>query len=216
MIWGNQLNTNICGKYFSLTRCFCSSLNHGTLSAAFYIIICGNINKTITKRSLLRIRIRIRPCRLFASAHKMLSVFRYIHNFQVWCSYISWASAWDFGTYHIGDQLRLSRAYADSGASNSSPFTSYRRAKRLYIWSNCMLNCDPDNFSAIKGRHFPNIWTMLLQNNKFGLRNRSALAVNCWVIMHCLEVSCKGDQITSAKCEWFICLQLVDSWSNYY
>ena len=29
------------------------------------------------------------------------------------------------------------------------------------------------------------------------LRNRLALAVNCWVIIHCLEVSCKGDQITS-------------------
>ena len=26
------------------------------------------------------------------------------------------------------------------------------------------------------------------------LRNRSALAVNCWVIIHCLEVICKVDQ----------------------
>ena len=42
------------------------------------------------------------------------------------------------------------------------------------------------------------------------LRNRSALAVNCWLIIHCLEVSCNGDQITSAKREWFICLQLTD------
>ena len=32
----------------------------------------------------------------------------------------------------------------------------------------------------------------------FQLRNRSALAVNCCVIIHCLEVSCKEDQITSA------------------
>ena len=31
------------------------------------------------------------------------------------------------------------------------------------------------------------------------LRNRSALAVNCCLIIHCLEVSCKEDQITSAK-----------------
>ena len=30
------------------------------------------------------------------------------------------------------------------------------------------------------------------------LRNRSALAVNCWVIINCLEVSRKEDQITSA------------------
>ena len=28
---------------------------------------------------------------------------------------------------------------------------------------------------------------------------RSALTVNCWVIIHCLEDSCKGDQITSAE-----------------
>ena len=33
----------------------------------------------------------------------------------------------------------------------------------------------------------------------FCLRNRSALAVNCCVIIHCLEVSCKEDQITSAQ-----------------
>ena len=31
------------------------------------------------------------------------------------------------------------------------------------------------------------------------LRNRSALAVNCCVIIHCLEFSCKEDQITSAQ-----------------
>ena len=43
------------------------------------------------------------------------------------------------------------------------------------------------------------------------LRNRSPLAVNGWVIIHCLEVSCKEDQITSAKREWFICLQLTES-----
>ena len=42
------------------------------------------------------------------------------------------------------------------------------------------------------------------------LRNRSAPAVNCWVIIHCLEVSCKEDQITSAQREWFIAVQLTD------
>ena len=29
-------------------------------------------------------------------------------------------------------------------------------------------------------------------------RNRSDLAVNCRVIIHCLEVSCKEDKVTSA------------------
>ena len=42
------------------------------------------------------------------------------------------------------------------------------------------------------------------------LRNRSAPAVNCWVIILCLEISCKEDQITSAQREWFIFVQLTD------
>ena len=42
------------------------------------------------------------------------------------------------------------------------------------------------------------------------LRNRSALAVICWVINHFLEVSCKVDQITSAEREWFIYFKLTD------
>ena len=42
------------------------------------------------------------------------------------------------------------------------------------------------------------------------LRNRSAPALNCWVIIHCLEVSCKEDQITSAQRDWFIFVQLTD------
>ena len=38
-------------------------------------------------------------------------------------------------------------------------------------------------------------------DNASYLRNRSALAVNCCVIIHCLEVSCKECQITSAQRE---------------
>ena len=34
--------------------------------------------------------------------------------------------------------------------------------------------------------------------------------MNCWVIIHCLEVSCKEDQITSAQRERFIFVQLTD------
>ena len=41
---------------------------------------------------------------------------------------------------------------------------------------------------------------ILMKYNAY-LRNRSALAVNCCVIIHCLEVSCKEDQITSAQRE---------------
>ena len=33
------------------------------------------------------------------------------------------------------------------------------------------------------------------------IANRSALAVNCCVIMHCLKVSCKEDQITGMQPE---------------
>ena len=52
------------------------------------------------------------------------------------------------------------------------------------------------------------------------LRNRSAPTVNCWVIIHCLEVSCKEDQITSAQRvqltdkQWIITQQFTHwSWS---
>ena len=48
------------------------------------------------------------------------------------------------------------------------------------------------------------------QTSSKDLRKRSALAVNCWVIIHCLEVSCKEDQITSAQREWFILVQPTD------
>ena len=42
------------------------------------------------------------------------------------------------------------------------------------------------------------------------LRNRSAVAMICWVINHCFEVRCKVDQITSTKGQWFTFLQLTD------
>ena len=42
------------------------------------------------------------------------------------------------------------------------------------------------------------------------LRNRSALAVNCCIIIHCLMVSCREDQITSAQHQWFIFVQMTD------
>ena len=51
-------------------------------------------------------------------------------------------------------------------------------------------------------------WRSALHMEIHYLRNRSAPAVNCWVIIHCLEVSCKENQITSAQREWFIFLQL--------
>ena len=34
--------------------------------------------------------------------------------------------------------------------------------------------------------------------------------MNCWEIIHCLEVSCKEDQITIAQREWFIFVQLTN------
>ena len=54
-------------------------------------------------------------------------------------------------------------------------------------------------------------WTVSIPHKpRVYLRNRSAPAVNCWVINHCLEVNCKEDQITSAQREWFIVVQLTD------
>ena len=58
--------------------------------------------------------------------------------------------------------------------------------------------------------YFVTSFPILDKNKAWYLRNRSAPAVNCWVIIHCLEVSCKEDQITSAQREWFIFVQLTD------
>ena len=38
----------------------------------------------------------------------------------------------------------------------------------------------------------------------FDLRNKSALAVNCWLMIHFLEVSCKGDQMGRIKRIWYL------------
>ena len=40
-----------------------------------------------------------------------------------------------------------------------------------------------------------------LGNYVFYLRNRASLKVNCRLIIHCLEVICKEDKITSAQSE---------------
>ena len=69
-----------------------------------------------------------------------------------------------------------------------------------------------------KGGQSPKKFLILISLESLGyyaiqnvsLRNRSALAVICWVINHCLAVSCKVDQITSAEDESFIYLQLTD------
>ena len=37
---------------------------------------------------------------------------------------------------------------------------------------------------------------LIVSEEKYYLINRSALTVNCCIIIHCLEVSCKEDQIT--------------------
>ena len=54
------------------------------------------------------------------------------------------------------------------------------------------------------------IYHWLYRRGELELRNRSAPTVSCWVIIRCLEVSCKEDQITSAQREWFIFVQLTD------
>ena len=59
-------------------------------------------------------------------------------------------------------------------------------------------------------RYITVCYRWLYRRGVLELRNRSAPAVNCWVIIHCLEVSCKEDQITSAQREWFIVVQLTD------
>ena len=57
-----------------------------------------------------------------------------------------------------------------------------------------------DNVEKLQ-KKFDGIQDKLNELKVHYLRNRSALAVNCCAIIHCLEVSCKEDQITSAQGE---------------
>ena len=59
------------------------------------------------------------------------------------------------------------------------------------------------NFSILseKNKYRTDFYLHRLFSSVFDLRNKSALAVNYCVIIHCLEVSYKEDQITSAQRE---------------
>ena len=78
-------------------------------------------------------------------------------------------------------------------------------------------------FGAVCRNWYRNVIYVNFYRRRVHLNNRLALAVNCWVIIHCLEVSCKVDHTTSclevswkvdhttsAEREWYIYLQLTD------
>ena len=69
-----------------------------------------------------------------------------------------------------------------------------------------LTKAEPRSILVFSGRYHIMSNASIVNN----LRNRSVQAVNCWVIIYCLEVSCNEDQITSAQREWFIFLQLTD------
>ena len=45
-----------------------------------------------------------------------------------------WASSWDYGTYHIGDQQRLSQACADAISPEPSLFAHMKYGSRQRVW----------------------------------------------------------------------------------
>ena len=63
---------------------------------------------------------------------------------------------------------------------------------------------------AFTGEQFERAVATEIQESRTCLRNKSGLAVNCWVIIHCLEVSCKGNQITSASDLYMIYMLTTD------
>ena len=65
-------------------------------------------------------------------------------------------------------------------------------------------------WKSLKKKYTNTLGISTIHYSDYHLRNRSALAMNCSVIIHCFEVSCKGDQIPSLKHEWLICSQLTD------
>ena len=81
------------------------------------------------------------------------------------------------------------------------PLLGYRSGGLLLNCSYYYMTQESKNSTPVS----PGPWPVTIY-----LRNRSALAVNCCIIIHCLEVSCKEDQITSAQRKWFIFVQLTD------
>ena len=72
-----------------------------------------------------------------------------------------------------------------------------------YMWTN-KIDCDVtflvgEGEEKVDKYNLTLSWTQKIMGPRHYLRDRSALAVNCCVIIHCLEASCKTDQIMSAK-----------------
>ena len=82
-------------------------------------------------------------------------------------------------------------------------FTGDEKYYNLMGWLKYPLRMNPITLSWL-------FYPAKVDKNIFHLRNRSALAVNCWEINHGLDVSCKVDYILSAKRECYIHLKPSD------
>ena len=82
----------------------------------------------------------------------------------------------------------------------SKGYVSFTHPKRIsFIYTVIEIAHDRILFAESSVHQIYFEWASI--SNFRGLRNRSALAVNCCVIIHCLEVSCKEGQTTSAQRE---------------
>ena len=74
---------------------------------------------------------------------------------------------------------------------------------RLWCHLKSFFFCSNTAYMYISYYYIPKklLRSLYIAENIEYLRNRSALAVSCWVIILCLEVSCKADQIMSAQRE---------------
>ena len=89
------------------------------------------------------------------------------------------------------------------------PYVDFRYLPQV-LQKFCSTNADNETFCTVlltsqvvmvqslqpKGRE-----SILYLTNEKQSRYRSAVGVNCCIIIHCLEVSCNEDQIMSVQCE---------------
>ena len=111
-------------------------------------IICCLTNRTICEMTNL-ISTRI--------AHSTNSALIFL--MKIVCIKVSWASSWDYGTYHTGDQRRLRQA---------CPSTQSRQSRCcLHTWSmEVDEGSDKNQTSSPTGWLLMRVWRMSLQRTK--------------------------------------------------
>ena len=116
-------------------------------------------------------------------------------------SFIIWASSWDYGTYHIGDQRRLRWACASALSRQSLPFAHMWFGSRQTVRSKIMHLAPLDGYTCV--------WRMSLRRTKKAIiswadsfKKWFFLIVNYHWLTHGVERQIAKYYFKTAKPKW--------------